>query len=42
MYVHNTWGEFIVESRRTDRKAAEQDIDMLKLFGKKAWIAEVE
>jgi len=34
--------KYAVETRRTDRKAAEQDVDMLKLFGKKAWIAEVE
>lgn len=42
MYLHNAWEEFIVESRRTDRKAAEQDVDMLKLFGKKSWIVEIE
>ena len=29
-----------VETRRTDRKAAEQDVDMLKMFGIKAWIVE--
>ena len=29
------------ETARTDRKAAEQDVDLLKLFGKKAWIVEV-
>lgn len=28
------------ETRRTDRKTAEQDVEMLKMFGVKAWIVE--
>lgn len=30
-----------VETKRVNRKDAEQDADMLKLFGKTAWIVEV-
>jgi hypothetical protein len=33
--------KYAVEAQRTFRKDAEQDVDMLKLFGKKAWIVEV-
>ena len=42
MYQHNAWDDFIVETRRTNRKDAEQDVDLLKLFGKAAWITEVD
>jgi hypothetical protein len=33
--------KYAIESRRAFRKDAEQDADLLKLFGKKAWIVEV-
>lgn len=40
---HDEGGDYWqVESRRTIRKDAEQDVDLLKLFGKKAWIVELE
>lgn len=32
---------YCLETRRTFRQDAEQDVDLLKLFGKKAWIVEV-
>jgi hypothetical protein len=35
-------GCYYVETKRTERKDAEQDADLLKLFGKKAWITEVD
>lgn len=34
-------GELIVETRRISEKDAIQDVDLLKLFGKKGWIVEV-
>lgn len=33
--------QYCTETRRTNRKDAEQDVDLLKLFGKAAWIVEV-
>jgi hypothetical protein len=30
-----------IETIRTDRKVAEQDVEDLKMFGIKAWIVEV-
>lgn len=34
--------EDVLETRRSDRKAAENDVEILKFLGKKAWIVEVE
>lgn len=34
--------KFIVETRRYERKDAEEDVELLKLFGKSAWIVEIE
>lgn len=33
---------YIPETRRTSRKDAEQDLEMLKMFGKTAWIVEIQ
>lgn len=32
--------KFSIESRRSSRKDAEQDVALMKLFGKDAWIVE--
>lgn len=32
---------FYLETRRTERKAAEEDVEILKFLGKRAWIVEV-
>lgn len=32
---------YYVETRRSSMKDAEQDVDLLKLFGKKAWIVDL-
>lgn len=41
MLAHDAWDDYIVESRRTEQKAAEQDAEMLKLFGKTCWVVEL-
>jgi hypothetical protein len=35
-------GVMTVETVRTERKVAEQDVEDLKMFGIKAWIVEVK
>lgn len=32
----------VEESRRTDRKAAEQDAVLLRMFSKRTWVEEVK
>lgn len=34
--------DFVIESCRLDKKAAEQDVELLKACGKKTWIVEIE
>lgn len=31
-----------VETRRTDEKTARQDVEMLAMFGVKAWVVEIK
>jgi hypothetical protein len=40
--VTNELRHWIVETRRTDRKEAELDADLLTMLGKKVWIVEID
>lgn len=40
--VEREQGGYCIETRRTFEKDAQQDVELLKLFGKKAWIVELD
>jgi hypothetical protein len=41
-YESGDLGPIVVESRRTDPKAAHQDAELLRMFGKRAHVEEVD